>query len=351
MATKKSKRSTSAKKSAKSESTKATTSAQEVKETKEDAKVKAADTKAETAAPVDEVVEVVEIEAPVKETKAKLTISDKLAALNPAALIAELLGTFVLTAAFINFIGNENYGLVAFGMVVMALTVAFIGISGAHLNPAITLAQWINRKINGVKAASFIVAQVLGAILAFFVLTGINNAGFDYTAAIKKGVTKAGITESAVEQAGGWDKWFQSYGGKDSVANQLGITKEAPKLHQYEKLTEGKEWVALLSEILGSVIMGLGAGYAFTKRKDSKVAAGIAMGVSVLAGLAIAGSTAILNPAVASTMGVFSISSAQAFLWPVLVYVLGAIVGTTAGFAIYKLLVKNDAVNEAAIEG
>ena len=171
MATKKGKRPTTAsrKQSAKSEST---------------TRSKRRTTKPE----VEEVVEVVEVEAPVLAMPEEATFTEKLAALNPARLAAELVGTFILTAVFIRLINNTNYGLI-----VIALTIsALVMIGRVHLNPAITFARWILRKIDGVKAATFIVAQVLGAVLAFFALTGINNAGFDYKAAIKSGVMKAG---------------------------------------------------------------------------------------------------------------------------------------------------------------
>lgn len=323
MATKKGKRPTTAsrKQSAKSEST---------------TRSKRQTTKPE----VEEVVEVVEVEAPVLAMPEEATFTEKLAALNPARLAAELVGTFILTAVFIRLINNTNYGLI-----VIALTIsALVMIGRVHLNPAITFARWILRKIDGVKAATFIVAQVLGAVLAFFALTGINNAGFDYKAAIKSGVMKAGVTEEVIKKAGGLDKWASQYGGIDTIAKQLGITKKgpAPKLYQYSALNEGKEWVAMLGEMTGAIVLGLGAGYAYDrKKKHQKVAKGLVIGLCWLAGLVISTSDAsntILNPAVASTMGVFGWGSTNAFLWPVLVYVLGTVVGTTIGILIYHML-------------
>ena len=352
MATKKSKRSTSSKKSTKPASAKQT-KAEATKVKAEEVADKIDNTEPDV---VEEVVEVVEVEAPVidktvdKNGKKKLTLSDKLAALNPAALIAELIGTFVITAVFIRLVNNSYYGLIGIALALAAMVIAFVGISGAHFNPAITLAQWINRKINGVKAVAYIVAQVLGAILAFFILTGINNAGYDYEATVRQGVESAGVTEEALEQYGGYDQWVETYGGIDTIAAQLGISKEAPELFQYNQLTEGKEWVALLAEILGSIVVGVGAAYAYVKRKDNKVAAGLAMGVSLIAGLLIAGSTAILNPAIAATMGVFGWGSVQAFMWPILVYIIGSVLGATIGFAIYKMMSKNEAENAKAIE-
>lgn len=321
MATKKGKRPTTAsrKQSAKSEST---------------TRSKRQTTKPE----VEEVVEVVEVEAPVLAMPEEATFTEKLAALNPARLAAELVGTFILTAVFIRLINNTNYGLI-----VIALTIsALVMIGRVHLNPAITFARWILRKIDGVKAATFIVAQVLGAVLAFFALTGINNAGFDYKAAIKSGVMKAGVTEEVIKKAGGLEKWALQYGGIDTIAKQLGVTKKAPKLYQYSALTEGKEWVAMLGEMTGAIVLGLGAGYAYDrKKKHQRIAKGLVIGLCWLAGLVISTSNAsntILNPAVASTMGVFGSGSTDAFLWPVLVYVLGTVVGTTIGILIYHML-------------
>ena len=62
-----------------------------------------------------------------------------MAALNPAALIAELLGTFVLSAVFIQLINNTSYGLIGILLVIVALVVAFIGVSGAHFTQQLLL--------------------------------------------------------------------------------------------------------------------------------------------------------------------------------------------------------------------
>lgn len=345
MATKKSKRSASSKKSSKPASAKQTKA--------QEAKLKAEAVDAEEPEVVEEVVEVLEVEEPVKESKKKnnQSISDKLAALNPAALIAELIGTFILTAAFIQLISGQALGLLIIALVLAAITFVFMGISGAHFNPAITLAQWINRKINGVKALAYIVAQVLGAVLAFFILTGITTAGFDFEATVKQAVLDSGGTQEMFDEAGGYDKWVeQYYGDTEQLASYLGVGTEAPELYQYNSLVEGKEWVALIAEILGSFVLGLGAAYAYSKRKDCKLTAGLVIGISFITGLVIAGTTTIINPAIAATMGVFSWGGVNVVLWPILVYIIGSVLGATIGFAIYNLLTKNEAENATAIE-
>ncbi len=94
------------------------------------------------------------------------------------AYVAELLGTFTLV-----FIGGLSV-LVAgqFGVVVPALghglilvVIAFVygGISGAHVNPAITLSLLLGNKIELVKGIVYIVMQVIGAIIAAVVINAI----------------------------------------------------------------------------------------------------------------------------------------------------------------------------------
>lgn len=333
MATKKGKRSTASKKFATDSTNKQTNSSTKVKHTK--AKVVAED-----------LVEVAEVEAPVtkaanvsKEDTKKATFAEMLAALNPAALIAELLGTFVLTALIIKLSNNTYFGILGIALGYAMLVLIFNKVSKAHLNPAISIAQWINRKINGVTAVAYVVAQVLGAILAFFVLTSVNNASYDYDAAIRQGIQKAGVTESVINKAGGYEKWLASFGGKDAVAGQLGISKEAPKIYHANALNQGKEAIALLVEIMGATIFGFAVAYA-VRQKDS-LKAGFAIGFGLMAGLMVAGATAILNPAVASALGVFTGESFASVVWTIAVYMLAPIVGVSLGIAVYNLLHKN----------
>lgn len=352
MATKKSKRS-QAKKSVKPE--KATTTEASEKKA-EDTKVAAAEAKTKdakegratkTEEPVEEVVEVVEIEEPTAD-EVKVGITDKLLALNPAALVAELLGTFMLTAGFLTLFKNTNYGALGIALIVAASTLIFAGVSGAHFNPAITAAQWITRKINGVKAIAYIVAQVLGAIIAFLILTGLNTANFDYKATVKNGVINAGVTEETIKDAGGIDKWAESYGGIDSIASQLGISKTAPKLSQYNTLTSKKEWAALLSELIGSFVLGLGSAYAFKNGRHNKLASAFGVGIAFILGLMIAGSTGILNPALSVVLGVYG-SKVSTVLWAIAVYVIAPIISVTLAYLAYDAMTKNQLENEEAI--
>jgi aquaporin Z len=88
-------------------------------------------------------------------------------------MLAELAGTFILvfmgvgTALFFS-TGNNGTLAVAFGFAlgVMIAAVVFGGISGAHLNPAVSVGLWLGGRFSGRDVAPYVVAQVVGASLA-----------------------------------------------------------------------------------------------------------------------------------------------------------------------------------------
>src|SRR5689334_9137401 len=104
---------------------------------------------------------------------------------------AEFLGTFwlvlgccgsaVLDAAFPN-VGIGLMGVaLAFGLTVLTMAYAIGHISGCHLNPAVSVGLWAGGRFPASKLPPYIVAQVLGAILAGAVLYVIASGapGFD----------------------------------------------------------------------------------------------------------------------------------------------------------------------------
>ena len=54
----------------------------------------------------------------------------------------------------------------AFGLVVMTMIYAVGDVSGAHLNPAVTVGFWAARRLEGVQVAPYLVSQFAGALLA-----------------------------------------------------------------------------------------------------------------------------------------------------------------------------------------
>jgi len=104
---------------------------------------------------------------------------------------AECLGTFwlvlggcgsaVLAAAFPN-VGIGLLGVAfAFGLTVLTMAYAIGHISGCHLNPAVSVGLWSGGRFPASDLVAYIVAQVIGAVVASFVLYLIasGKAGFD----------------------------------------------------------------------------------------------------------------------------------------------------------------------------
>jgi aquaporin Z len=93
-------------------------------------------------------------------------------------LAAELLGTFALVFAGTGAIViNEATGLVShvgvaltFGLIVLAMIYALGDVSGAHLNPAVTLGFFAARRFRGRSVGPYIASQCAGALLASLAL-------------------------------------------------------------------------------------------------------------------------------------------------------------------------------------
>jgi aquaporin Z len=115
--------------------------------------------------------------------------------------VAELLGTFwlvfggcgsaVLAAAF----PEVGIGLVgvslAFGLTVVTMVYAVGQISGGHFNPAVTLGLLAGGRVKAGDVAPYIVAQVVGAVLAAWLLSVI--ASGNGTDAIAGGLAANGF--------------------------------------------------------------------------------------------------------------------------------------------------------------
>jgi aquaporin Z len=104
--------------------------------------------------------------------------------------IAELLGTFVLvlvgcgTMVFsgLNIAGVVGISL-AFGLPYLALFYTIGGISGCHINPAVSISMLALGKIKAKDAAFYIVAQCIGAIVAATTLYAIGIGSPQYSLA------------------------------------------------------------------------------------------------------------------------------------------------------------------------
>ena len=96
--------------------------------------------------------------------------------------LQELIGTFVLTffgcgTAVVSQCSTDNYAgylitALAFGLSIVAMAYA-LKASGCHINPAVSLAMLITKKMDAKDFVGYVIAQVIGAIIAGAMLAAI----------------------------------------------------------------------------------------------------------------------------------------------------------------------------------
>ena len=128
--------------------------------------------------------------------------------------LAELFGTFVLTLLGCGAAVSLNCGpgdasvvgtAIAFGLAVVAMAYTIGGISGCHINPAITLGVFLSGRMSGKDAGMYILFQIIGAIIASAVLAGIVSTVQEGTIVMGAGahhtganVCNAGVTNGLI---------------------------------------------------------------------------------------------------------------------------------------------------------
>ncbi|MCQ6568655.1 MIP/aquaporin family protein [Bacillus mycoides] len=95
--------------------------------------------------------------------------------------IAEFIGTFVLvlfgTGVAVIGGGIEGIGTLgiamAFGLSIVAMAYSIGTISGCHINPAVSIALFINKRMNAMELSYYLLAQILGGLLGTATLVTI----------------------------------------------------------------------------------------------------------------------------------------------------------------------------------
>jgi aquaporin Z len=219
--------------------------------------------------------------------------------LSLGALFAELVGTFVLTVLLLNTSGNA----IIAGVTVLVFTIVLGRLSGGHFNPAITVGLLATRQISWIRATGYIVAQLLGAMLALVVVSLFIN------------------TTPNLEVL-------------SPYTNEM-VAADKATLFKVEGLNG--DWRPFFAEALGALVLGLGVAAArFTRREGLE--AGYVVGGALMLGLLIAtyqGTTAILNPAVALGLDAYKMDN---FGWAFAVYAIAPLVGVAAGAWLFRLL-------------
>ncbi|MCS3555897.1 MULTISPECIES: MIP family channel protein [unclassified Sphingobacterium] len=225
--------------------------------------------------------------------------------------VAELIGTFGLVlfgcgaaavAGATTLGGLSGLGLLgialAFGLSVVVFAYAIGGISGCHINPAVTIGVLVAGKIAAKDAIIYIVAQLIGALLGAFVLQQILGgqlAGF-----------------SPGEWAYGSNGWGKGY------QNEYGTTAAF--------LTE-----AVLTFIFLFVIL------ATTSKVGNSTMAGLAIGLTLvlihLVAIPITGTS--VNPARSFGPAVLAGGQALSQLW---LFIVAPIVGAIIAAVVWRAL-------------
>lgn len=218
--------------------------------------------------------------------------------------LAELVGTLVLVlvgCGSVYFIGNDLFGVAAaFGLAVAVMIYAVGTISGAHINPAVSIGLWAIKKFPAKDMFAYIVAQFIGAFLGALLLVVIIGGS-----AVGAGATAPGADFTV--------------------------------------------WQALIAEIIGTfVLMFVIMGVAVDRRAPAGFA-GVAIGATVLAVIIAIGniSGGSINPArtfgpdlVAMIFGAANAPELWASFFPV--YVVGPIVGALIAVFLYKAIAGKD---------
>lgn len=121
--------------------------------------------------------------------------------------LAEAIGTMVLvlmgcgTAVSLS-CGVDTASVVgtalAFGLAVVAMAYTIGGISGCHINPAITLGVWMSGRMKGKEAGMYMLFQVIGGLVGAAILALCTGASGDAIVG-----TGANACQSGVEIVGG----------------------------------------------------------------------------------------------------------------------------------------------------
>ena len=238
--------------------------------------------------------------------------------------IAECIGTFVLvffacgTAAYAGLLA----GALAFGLVIVAMAYSIGRISGCHINPAVSLACLITKRMTVKEFLVYVAAQFVGGLIGAIALFGI---------------LKMSGMELLVNQLVGRGSVFG-----DACNNFVNGYKKANG-----DMNVGGMFGAILAEvILTCVFVYVILNVTASKNKAVSKIAGIIIGLTLtlvhLVGIGLTGTS--VNPArsfaTALTQAMFFDSTdALAQVW---VFILAPLAGGALAAVLYKVLHKDD---------
>ena len=210
--------------------------------------------------------------------------------------ICELVGTFVLTLVGCGVAVVTGANVVAtslaFGLTIVAMAYSIGNVSGCHINPAVSLSMLMTKKISVKEFVFYVIAQVIGAILAAAVL---------------------GVLLSSFKSLGA-----NTYGAEGQLATNVGI--------------------ALLVEVILTFIF-ITAILGVTSKKENGAVVGIVIGLTLtlvhLLGISFTGTS--VNPARSLGPAIFVGGTALKQVW---VFIVAPLVGSLLASVFYTTVIK-----------
>ena len=147
---------------------------------------------------------------------------------------SELLGTFVLMLFGLGVnaqvtLGDSQFGdffsiNVGWGIAV-TLGVYAAGVTGGHLNPAVTIAMFVRGAISSSRVLPYIGAQLLGALLASALVFGVysEQLGKHEAALLGSQASVQGEAGHLIETAGIWATYPREYKNGARLSNMTGL--------------------------------------------------------------------------------------------------------------------------------
>ncbi len=182
----------------------------------------------------------------------------------------------------------------AFGFVLLAMAYSIGHVSGCHINPAVTLAFFLDKKIDAVTAALYVLAQVVGAVVGGLLLYIISDSG---------DLDKTGV--------------FASNGWGDDINSPFGLGAVI--------IVEIVFTAILIFVVLSTTTEGYPSGF-------GGLAAGLTLAMIHIATIPVDNTS--VNPARSIGTAVFGGSDALGQIWAFIVFPL---IGGALGWVLYQL--------------
>ena len=218
--------------------------------------------------------------------------------------IAELIGTFVLVFFGVGaaiFAGGVIETALAFGLTVIVMSVTIGKISGCHLNPAISIAMFADKKLDTKDLIGYVVCQIIGAIIAGALLACIFMGQWDCT----------------------WQEVLDNMPGANHLIQPAELI-----------------WAAFLVELVLTFIFVLVV-FGATSKNSGAINGGLYIGLALtmvhLVGIGLTGTS--VNPARSIGLALFN-TGALDNLW---IFIVAPIIGGLLAWAVWKFVLRDPA--------